>query len=111
MLGTLDPDPLGGMCSPPLLGSCGVVPLSIVAPLPDLVRHMANVIVRAEKEVFLATNYWVASDASRFITNALKELSRRVGERGGEKVVVKVLYDRGNAKQVRLLFTVPCGCC
>ncbi|RDW65924.1 IQ calmodulin-binding motif protein [Aspergillus mulundensis] len=98
-LATLSRNPLGGVVSPPLMGSNGVVPLTIVAPLPDICRHMANCIVRAEKEVFLATNYWIFSDASTLITNALKELSRRAGERG-EKVVVKTLYDRGDPKQV-----------
>ena len=39
------------------------------------------------------------SDASRLITDALKELSRRAGERG-QRAVVKIMYDRGNAKQV-----------
>ncbi|KAL4798605.1 hypothetical protein BDV19DRAFT_356564 [Aspergillus venezuelensis] len=96
---TLQKNPLGGVVSPPLMGSNGVVPLTIVAPLPDLCRHMANCIVRAEKEVFLATNYWIFSDASTLVTNALRELSRRAGERGG-KVVVKVLYDRGDPRQV-----------
>ncbi len=88
-----------GMTSPPLMGSYGVVPLTIIAPLPDICRHMSNCIARAEKEVFLATNYWQSSDASTLITNALKELSRRAGERG-EKAIVKIMYDRGNAKQV-----------
>lgn len=88
-----------GMTSPPLMGSYGVVPLSIIAPLPDICRHMSNCIARAEKEVFLATNYWQSSDASTLITNALKELSRRAGSRG-EKAIVKIMYDRGNAKQV-----------
>ncbi|KAL5049022.1 hypothetical protein BDW71DRAFT_177025 [Aspergillus fruticulosus] len=98
-LTTLGRNPLGGVVSPPLMGSNGVVPLTIVAPLPDICRHMANCIARAEKEVFLATNYWIFSDASTLITNALKELSRRAGERGAN-VVVKILYDRGNPKQV-----------
>ena len=88
-----------GMTSPPLMGSYGVVPLSIIAPLPDICRHMSNCIARAQKEVFLATNYWQSSDASTLITNALKELSRRAGERG-EKAIVKIIYDRGQAKQV-----------
>ncbi len=96
---TIEHDPMVGMTSPPLLGSCGVVPLTIIAPLPDICRHMSNCIARAKKEVFLATNYWKHSEATRLITNALKELSRRAGERG-EKVVVKIMYDRGNPKQV-----------
>ena len=60
---------------------------------------MSNVIARAKKEVFLASNYWMASDASKIVTNAFRELSRRAGERG-EKAVVKIIYDRGNPKQV-----------
>jgi phosphatidylserine/phosphatidylglycerophosphate/cardiolipin synthase-like enzyme len=99
VLGTLEHDPLNGVVSPPLMGSCGVVPLTIISPLPDICRHMSNCIVRAEKEVFLATNYWQASNASTLITNALRELSRRAGERG-QKVVVKIIYDRGNPKQI-----------
>ena len=71
----------------------------MISSLPDICRHAANLIVRAEKEVFLATNFWAHSDASTFITNALKELSRRAGDRA-QKCVVKVLYDRGNLKQV-----------
>ena len=62
-------------------------------------RHMSNLIVRAEKEVILATNYWQNSVASKYITNAMRELSRRAGERG-ERIVFKLQYDRGSAKQL-----------
>lgn len=88
-----------GMTSPSLLGSSGVVPLTIIAPLPDICRHMSNCIARAERDVFLATNFWKSSEASDLITNSLRELSRRAGERG-QRVVVKIMYDRGNIKQV-----------
>jgi phosphatidylserine/phosphatidylglycerophosphate/cardiolipin synthase-like enzyme len=67
--------------------------------VPDIMRHMSNLIVRAEKEVILATNYWQNSVASKYITNAMKELSRRAGERG-EKIVFKLEYDRGSPKQL-----------
>lgn len=87
------------MVSPSLLGSCGVAPLTIISTIPDIARHMANVIARAEKEVFLATNYWQDSVASRYLTNAMRELNRRAGERG-ERVVFKVMYDRGSPKQL-----------
>ncbi|KAF2015791.1 phospholipase D active site motif protein [Aaosphaeria arxii CBS 175.79] len=96
---SLEHDPLAGMISPSLMGSHGILPLTIIAPLPEIVRHMSNLIARAQKEVFLATNYWIASDASRYITDALVELSNRARARG-EKVVVKIMYDRGSAKQV-----------
>lgn len=90
---------MAGVLSPSLMGSCGVVPLTIISTLPDINRHTANCIARAEKEVLLATNFWIHSDASIIITNALRELSKRAGERG-DKVVVKVIYDRGSIKQV-----------
>jgi phosphatidylserine/phosphatidylglycerophosphate/cardiolipin synthase-like enzyme len=60
---------------------------------------MSNVIVRAEREVFLATNYWQNSVASKYITNAIRELDRRAGARR-TKIVLKVLYDRGSPKQL-----------
>ncbi|KAG9700951.1 hypothetical protein KCU95_g700, partial [Aureobasidium melanogenum] len=95
----LEHDPLMGCCSPSLIGSTGTCPLTIVSGLPDICRHMSNLIARADKEVLLATNYWMDSDASRLITDSLKELSRRAGERG-VRAVVKIMYDRGNVKQV-----------
>lgn len=60
---------------------------------------MSNCIVRAEREVYLATNYWANSEASKYITDAMRELSRRAGERG-TKVVMKMIYDRGSPKQL-----------
>ena len=62
-------------------------------------RHMSNLIVRAEKEIYLATNFWQNGVASKYITNAIKELSRRAGERG-VKIVMKIIYDRGSPKQL-----------
>ncbi|XXG94350.1 hypothetical protein Hte_000604 [Hypoxylon texense] len=96
---TLDDDPACGMVSPSLMGSCGTMPLTIFSVIPDIVRHMSNLIVRAEKEVYLATNFWQNGVASKYITNALKELSRRAGERGAA-VVVKIIYDRGSPRQL-----------
>ncbi|EPE35377.1 Phospholipase D/nuclease [Glarea lozoyensis ATCC 20868] len=96
---TLDKSVSGCMVSPPLMGSCGTIPLTIISVLPDIMRHMSNMIVRADKEVILATNYWQNSVASKYITNAMKELSKRAGERG-ERIVFKIEYDRGSPKQV-----------
>ncbi|KAJ7184299.1 iq calmodulin-binding motif protein [Mycena filopes] len=101
---------------PPLMGSCGTIPLSVISVyvhrlrfgpirsrvacrVPDIMRHMSNLIVRADKEVILATNYWQNSVASKYITNAMKELSRRAGERG-TRIVMKLEYDRGSPRQL-----------
>jgi hypothetical protein len=123
VLGTLDDDIMAGVVSPPLLGSSGIIPLTIMSTLvhdnpqcrysllhllthfaallsvADNARHMGNLIARAEKEVILCTNFWAAGEASTFISDALRELSRRAVARG-ERVVVKVMYDRGSVKQV-----------
>jgi phosphatidylserine/phosphatidylglycerophosphate/cardiolipin synthase-like enzyme len=86
------------MVSPALMGSYGSIPLSVIAPRVDLVRHMSNTIVRAKKEVLFATCSWSPSDAQKLICDALKELSRRAGARG-ERVVVKSICDKASAKQ------------
>ncbi|KAK8865996.1 hypothetical protein IAR55_001147 [Kwoniella newhampshirensis] len=96
----LETDPLKNLCSPPLMGASGVIPLSIISVIPDIIQHHADVIVRAEREIFLATNFWEASSAAQTIVDAFKELSRRVIERKGPKVVIKLMYDRGNPRQM-----------
>ncbi|KAH0536671.1 hypothetical protein FGG08_006466 [Glutinoglossum americanum] len=97
----LENDYLAGMVSPPLMGSCGVLPLTIISTLPDIASHIANCIARATTEVYLATNLWAHGSCTTLITNALRELSRRAGERGQRrKIAVKVIYDRGDVRQV-----------
>ncbi|EXJ81840.1 hypothetical protein A1O1_07905 [Capronia coronata CBS 617.96] len=99
VLCTLEKNPVAGVCAPSLMGSNGVCPLTIMATVPEICRHMSNVIARAEHEVYLATNFWMYSEPSRLITNALRELSRKAVE-GNRRVVVKIIYDRGSVKQV-----------
>ncbi|KAL9535817.1 hypothetical protein SMMN14_00231 [Sphaerulina musiva] len=99
LLQCLENDPVADCVSPPLIGSTGYVPMTIIAPLNDQLRHMSNLIVRAQHEVLLATNFWKKSGASTFVNDALIELSKRAGARGG-RVVVKIMFDRGALKQV-----------
>ncbi|QPC78071.1 hypothetical protein HYE68_008823 [Fusarium pseudograminearum] len=91
----LDEDPIAGVVSPPLMGSHGTMPLTVIAPLADVMRHTANLIARAQKEVFLITCSWAPSVAQRLIRGALIELSKRAGQRG-ERVIVKVMYDKAS---------------
>jgi hypothetical protein len=58
LMPTLERDPLAGMTTPDLLGSTTTMPLSIISLIPDIIKHFYDVIVRAQKEVFIATNYW-----------------------------------------------------
>lgn len=99
VLQCLGTDPLANCVGPSLCGGTGYAPMTIIAPLNDQLRHMSNLIVRAKKEVLLATNFWKASGATTFVTDALLELSKRAGARN-ERVVVKLMYDRGSLKQV-----------
>ncbi|EJD48647.1 hypothetical protein AURDEDRAFT_136013 [Auricularia subglabra TFB-10046 SS5] len=96
----LERDPFVGCCSPPLLGSSGVIPVTVISIIPDIMRHYANVILTAESEIFLATNFLQKSRSLTLINNALRQLSKKVGERGGKKIVVKFMYDRGTAEQL-----------
>lgn len=100
MLNTIEDDTLVDVCSPSLIGSHGYNPLLVISTIPDIARHMSNLIARAEHEVYLATNFWQVSEPSKLICNGLKEMSRRCGERG-QRGVVKIVYDRGSVKQVR----------
>jgi len=99
-LNTIDADPLAGLVSPSLLGSSGVIPLSIVSVIPDIMRHYAELIAQARAEIVFATNYWEDSASSSVLADALRKLSKRVEARNGAKVVIKLMYDRGNLKQV-----------
>ncbi|CAG7852085.1 SubName: Full=Uncharacterized protein {ECO:0000313/EMBL:EQB58197.1} [Serendipita indica DSM 11827] len=114
VLCTLDVNVAQAVVSPPLLGTCGVMPLTILSIVPDIMRHMSNLIVRAEKEIVIATNYWIFSVASRFVNNALKELSHRAQQRN-QRIVMKaspffeyelcltrnqLIYDRGSPLQI-----------
>ncbi|KAF8843374.1 hypothetical protein BDN67DRAFT_945733 [Paxillus ammoniavirescens] len=99
VLATLEDNPWSGVVSPPLLGSRGVVNLTIISVIPDIMQHHYDCIVRAEHEVILATNFWQASKSATLVCEAFKELSRRAGKRG-KKVVVKMMYDRANLKML-----------
>ncbi|GAA5877151.1 hypothetical protein JCM3774_003316 [Rhodotorula dairenensis] len=100
VLTCLTRDPLAGNVSPALIGSQGTLPLSIVSTIPDIMQHYKDCIVLAEKEVFLVTNYWQPSDSVSTIASGLRELNRRVGERNGRKIVVKIMWDRGAVPQL-----------
>ncbi|KAG2344488.1 hypothetical protein BDR05DRAFT_975536 [Suillus weaverae] len=83
--------------SPPLLGSRGVVNLSIIFVIPNIIQHHYDCIVRAESEVFLAPNLWQASKSASKICDALLELWRRAMKKG-KRIVVKIHVIVGDAE-------------
>ncbi|WWC94525.1 hypothetical protein V866_001371 [Kwoniella sp. B9012] len=100
LLPTLERDPLSGLVPPDLLGSTTTMPLTIISLIPDIMQHYRDVIIRAEKEVFLATNYWQPSNSVNTISSALRDLSARTIKAGKPKVIVKIMYDRGSWEQL-----------
>ncbi|WVF71175.1 hypothetical protein IAT40_005975 [Kwoniella sp. CBS 6097] len=100
LLPTLERDPLSGLVPPDLLGSTTTMPLSVISLIPDIMQHYRDVIIRAEKEIFLATNYWQPSNSVNTVSQALRDLSARVVKAGRSKVIVKIMYDRGSWEQL-----------
>ncbi|KAI9621365.1 hypothetical protein KEM48_007768 [Puccinia striiformis f. sp. tritici PST-130] len=97
----LDRDQLAGIVSPPLIATRGVIPLTIMSVITDVMQHYYDCIVTAQHEVLLATCHLQNSESLRTICRALIELSRRIEARQqNRKVVVKLIYDRENWKHV-----------
>ena len=77
-----DRNPKTAVVSPSLMGSSGVVTLTIVSVIPDIMQHYHNVIVTAQKEVLIATNAWEPGRSVELVTTAFQELNERAGKDG-----------------------------
>jgi hypothetical protein len=77
-----DKDPKTAVCSPSLLGSSGVVTLTIISIIPDIMQHYHDLIVTAQKEVLIATNAWEPGKSVDLVITALQELNERAGKEG-----------------------------
>ena len=96
---TLRRDSLAGGVSPSLIGSSGVIPLTIISTIPDIMQHYYHCIVHAQQEVLLATNYWEKSASVTMIGKALRELSKRAG-REHRHVIVKLMIDHPTKENI-----------
>src|SRR5277367_117070 len=86
-----DRDPKTAVCSPSLLGSSGVVTLSIISIIPDIMQHYHDVIVTAQKEVLIATNAWEPGKSVELVTSAFQELNERAGKDGRKVPILSIL--------------------
>jgi len=77
-----DHDPRTAVCSSSLLGTSGVVTLTIISTIPDIMQHYHDVIVTAQKEVLIATNAWEPGRSVDLVTSAFKILNDRAGKDG-----------------------------
>ena len=103
VLKSMEAEPFANLVSPSVVAAGGVIPLSIVSVIPDIMRHYADLIVHAKHEVFIATNYWENSHSAALVADGLRKLSKRAIDAGtpeNERVVVKLIYDRGTPEQV-----------
>jgi phosphatidylserine/phosphatidylglycerophosphate/cardiolipin synthase-like enzyme len=92
VLCTLKRDPLCGCVSPSLIGTTGVIPLTIISTIPDIMQHYYHCIIHAKKEVLLATNFWEKSESVNVIGKALRDLSKRAGS-DNRNIIVKLMID------------------
>ncbi|KAJ6260057.1 hypothetical protein Dda_5703 [Drechslerella dactyloides] len=93
-------DPTANLTSPSLIGSTGMIPMTIISTVPDIADHYYEFIVHADCDILISSNFWKNSYASRRIGAGLRELSRKVQQNGGPRVVVKILFDRGSVKHL-----------
>ncbi|KAH9448627.1 hypothetical protein Pst134EA_027927 [Puccinia striiformis f. sp. tritici] len=97
----LDRDRLSGFVSPSLIATCGVMPLTILGTISDIMRHYHECIVQAKHEVLVSTFYFGKSEAQRTFSRALVELSKRVEARQKKgKVIVKLIYNHRKWRQI-----------
>ena len=99
ILCTLKRDPLCGCVSPSLIGTTGVIPLTIISTIPDIMQHHYHCIIHAKKEVLLATNYWEKSESVNVIGKALKELNKRAVKEN-RYVIVKIMIDHPTKENI-----------
>ncbi|KAI7938156.1 hypothetical protein MJO28_015076 [Puccinia striiformis f. sp. tritici] len=97
----LDRDRLSGFVSPSLIATCGVMPLTILSTISDIMRHYYECVVQAKHEVLVSTFYFWKSEAQLTFSRALFELSKRVEARQQKgKVVIKFIYNHRKWKQI-----------
>ncbi|CAF0949175.1 unnamed protein product [Adineta steineri] len=99
VLCTLRRDPLAGRVSPSLIGSSGVIPLTIISTIPDIMQHYYHCIIHAKKEVLLATNFWEKSESVNIIGKALRDLSKRAGDEN-RQIIVKLMIDHPTKENI-----------
>ncbi|CAF4643135.1 unnamed protein product [Rotaria socialis] len=89
---TLKHDPLAGRVSPAVIGSTGVIPLTIISTIPDIMRHYYHIIVHAQKEILFSTMYWEKSESANIIGKAFLDLSKCAGCEN-RHVIIKLMMD------------------
>jgi phosphatidylserine/phosphatidylglycerophosphate/cardiolipin synthase-like enzyme len=99
VISTLKRDPLCGRVSPCLIGTSGVIPLTIISTIPDIMQHYYHCITNAQKEVLLATNYWEKGNSVNIIGKALRDLSK-IAQKEKRFIVFKLMIDHPTKENI-----------
>ncbi|CAF1352428.1 unnamed protein product [Rotaria sordida] len=100
VLCTLKRDPLAGCISPSLIGTTGVIPLTIISTIPDIMQHYYHCIIHAQKEILLATSYWEKGESVNIIGKALRVLNKRA-KIENRYVIVKLIRDNATKENIK----------
>jgi len=105
VLCTLKRDPMCGRISPSLIGTTGVIPLTIISTIPDIMQHYYHCIIHAKKEVLLATNYWQKGHSVNIIGKALRDLNHRAKDEN-RIVIFKLIIDHPTKENIANFHTI-----
>ncbi|CAF1515902.1 unnamed protein product [Adineta ricciae] len=78
---TLEHNPMAGSVSPALVGTSGIIPLTIITTIADIMLHYYHAITHAEKEVLFATCWWEKGEIADMMCKSLRDLSKRAAEK------------------------------
>jgi len=99
VLCTIKRDPLCGRVSPSLIGTSGVIPLTIISTIPDIMQHYYHCIIHAKKEVLLATNYWEKGHSVDLIGKALRDLNK-IAQDENRFIIFKLIIDHPTKENI-----------
>lgn len=104
--------PHTAVVSPALIGTSGVVPLTVLSIIPDIMRHYADCIRASQREILIATNAWEPGRCVDMVVAAFRDLNKACA-RENRKVTIKLLMDAAsirNAVQSRYVCTTSILC-
>ncbi|KZV94113.1 phospholipase D/nuclease, partial [Exidia glandulosa HHB12029] len=96
-LSTVLDEPSSAVASPALMGATGVVPLTVVSVIPDIMQHYHDTIAAARSEVLLATNAWEKGKSVDLVTSGIRALEERCANEG-RTVTFKLLVDAASLR-------------
>jgi len=97
------PDPLVGIVSPSLLGNSGIVRASVVAHTREILHYYITQMLQTKTEILLSAGFWDedSANAKIFVQGLVLLNQKLLRERPGQRITVKILWDRGPSSLVK----------